>query len=78
MRKMKGITRCIASHHCKVNFLHLARHTPKGRVMMNVTDRSVARRRGLWLEKSMRGFVTGSVGTVKKGYPRRLEAASVS
>jgi hypothetical protein len=65
MRKMKGMTRWIASHHLMVNFRHFARHAPKGRVRTKVAARSAASSRGLWLGKSIRRYVAEGKGMVK-------------
>jgi len=67
MRKMKGMIRWMANHHFTVNFMHLARHAPKGRVATKVMARRVARRRGLCEENSMREYVAEGRGMVKEG-----------
>ena len=67
MRKMNGIIRWMASHHFTVNFLHFARHAPKGRVMTNVAARVAVSNAGLWLEKSIREYVAEGRGMVKEG-----------
>ncbi len=65
MMKMKGMIRWMASHHFTVNFMHFARHAPKGRVATKVMDKRVARNRGLCEEKSMREYVAEGSGMVK-------------
>ena len=65
MRKMKGMIRWMASHHFTVNFMHFARHAPKGSVATKVMASRVARRKGLCEEKSMREYVAEGRGMVK-------------
>ena len=69
MRKMKGMIRWMASHHFTVNFVHFARHAPKGSVATKVMASRVARRKGLCEEKSMREYVAEGRGMVKSVAP---------
>ena len=57
----------MASHQRTVNFLHLARHAPKGRVMTKVAPRSAASRKGLCSERSIGRYVAEVRGAVKDG-----------
>ena len=66
MTKMKGMIRWMASHHFTVNFVHFARHAPKGRVATKVMDKRVVRRRGLCEENSMREYVAEGKKSVKE------------
>ena len=67
MRKIKGMTRWMASHHLNVYLLHLALHAPKGRVRTKVAARSAASSRGLCSVNSIRRYVTEGRGMVKVG-----------